>query len=241
MWPEPSQETGEDEDEKFQGFQENTSENNQVTSPHKLTGSRHTASSETPSALWPPPSRCNDPTLLRKTLPPTPAGEFHRTRQRSGPAPAPWTFSLVPAARKAPFPRHARGVHAALLGKDAFLWTPETSSSPMQVMHSGQEYHRSDAVSFSGHHMVSLCLIPVEATGICYPVSNPREMVSNILPQLLSPRATTTEAHVPQLLKPVSHKYRAHVPLLLKPTHLEPVLHNKRSHRNEKPAHRKQE
>ena len=41
-------------------------------------------------------------------------------------------------------------------------------------------------------------------------------------PQLLSPRATTTEAREPQILKPV---------------HLEPVLRNKRSHCNEKPAH----
>ena len=30
-------------------------------------------------------------------------------------------------------------------------------------------------------------------------------------------------------------------PQLLKPTRLEPVLHNKRSHRNEKPAHRNEE
>ena len=45
-------------------------------------------------------------------------------------------------------------------------------------------------------------------------------------PQLLSPRATTTEAHEPQLLKPVR---------------LEPVLRNKRSHLNEKPAHRSEE
>ena len=41
-------------------------------------------------------------------------------------------------------------------------------------------------------------------------------------PQLLSPRATTTEARAPQLLKPAC---------------LEPMLRNKRSHRNEKPAH----
>ena len=31
------------------------------------------------------------------------------------------------------------------------------------------------------------------------------------------------------------------MPQLLKPTHLEPVVHNKRSHRNEKPAHRNKE
>ena len=42
-------------------------------------------------------------------------------------------------------------------------------------------------------------------------------------------------------LEPVSHKYGAHVPQLLKPTHLEPMLCNKRSHRNEKPVHRKEE
>ena len=37
--------------------------------------------------------------------------------------------------------------------------------------------------------------------------------------------------------KPVCHNYWAHVPQLLKPTRLEPVLHNKRSHHNEKPSH----
>ena len=42
-------------------------------------------------------------------------------------------------------------------------------------------------------------------------------------------------------LEPVSHNYWAHVPQLLKPTRLEPVLHNKRSHRNEKPVHRNKE
>ena len=41
-----------------------------------------------------------------------------------------------------------------------------------------------------------------------------------------SPQATTTEACKPRLLKL---------------THLEPVLRNKRSHRNEKPVHRKEE
>ena len=38
-------------------------------------------------------------------------------------------------------------------------------------------------------------------------------------------------------LEPVSHNYWAHEPQLLKPAPLEPVLRNKRSHRNEKPAH----
>ena len=38
-------------------------------------------------------------------------------------------------------------------------------------------------------------------------------------------------------LEPASHNYWAHVPRLLKPTRLEPMLRNKRSHRNEKPAH----
>ena len=42
-------------------------------------------------------------------------------------------------------------------------------------------------------------------------------------------------------LGPACHNYWAHVPQLLKPTHLEPVLRNKRSHRNEKPAHRNEE
>ena len=45
-------------------------------------------------------------------------------------------------------------------------------------------------------------------------------------------------ARAPQLL---SLHSRAHEPQLLKPERLEPVLPNKRSHRNEKPAHRKEE
>ena len=41
--------------------------------------------------------------------------------------------------------------------------------------------------------------------------------------------------------KPVCHNYWARVLQLLKPLRLEPVLHNKRSHRKEKPAHHKEE
>ena len=42
-------------------------------------------------------------------------------------------------------------------------------------------------------------------------------------------------------LEPVSHNYWASEPQLLKSIPLEPVLCNKRSHRNEKPAHRDEE
>ena len=42
-------------------------------------------------------------------------------------------------------------------------------------------------------------------------------------------------------LEAASHNYWALVPQLLKPVRLEPVLHNKRSHRNEKAAHRKED
>ena len=45
-------------------------------------------------------------------------------------------------------------------------------------------------------------------------------------------------AHAPQLL---SLHSGACEPQLLKLTRLEPVLRNRRSHRNEKPAHRKEE
>ena len=46
--------------------------------------------------------------------------------------------------------------------------------------------------------------------------------------------------------KPMRHNYRAssleaRKPQLPKPMHLEPVLHNKRSHLNERPAHRNEE
>ena len=43
-----------------------------------------------------------------------------------------------------------------------------------------------------------------------------------------------SRARAPQLL---SLRSKARVPQLLKPVHLEAVLSNKRSHRNEKPAH----
>ena len=42
-------------------------------------------------------------------------------------------------------------------------------------------------------------------------------------------------------LEPASHNYWAHVLQLLKPARLEPVLRSKRSHRNEKLAHRSEE
>ena len=42
-------------------------------------------------------------------------------------------------------------------------------------------------------------------------------------------------------LEPVSHNYWACVLRLLKPVRLEPVLCDKRSHRNEKPAHHNEE
>ena len=42
-------------------------------------------------------------------------------------------------------------------------------------------------------------------------------------------------------LEPTSHNYWAHAPQLLKPAHLEPMLHNKRSHCNEKATHRSEE
>ena len=41
--------------------------------------------------------------------------------------------------------------------------------------------------------------------------------------------------------KPACHNYQAHVPQLLKSACLEPMLCNKRSHRNEKPAYHNEE
>ena len=48
----------------------------------------------------------------------------------------------------------------------------------------------------------------------------------------------SNKARVPQLL---SLRSRAREPQLLKPVSLEPVLHNKRSHRSEKSTHRNEE
>ena len=42
-------------------------------------------------------------------------------------------------------------------------------------------------------------------------------------------------------LEPASHNYWTRVPQLLKPARLDPMLCNKRSHRNEKPAHLNEE
>ena len=42
-------------------------------------------------------------------------------------------------------------------------------------------------------------------------------------------------------LEPTSHNYWARMPQLPKPAHLEPILHNKRSHCNEKPTHHNEE
>ena len=42
-------------------------------------------------------------------------------------------------------------------------------------------------------------------------------------------------------LEPASHNYWARAPQLLKPACPEPMLHNKRSHRNEKPMNRNEE
>ena len=42
-------------------------------------------------------------------------------------------------------------------------------------------------------------------------------------------------------LEPMHHNYWALVPQLLKAVRLEPVLRNKRSHRNEKPVHLNEE
>ena len=52
-------------------------------------------------------------------------------------------------------------------------------------------------------------------------------------------RATKPMRHnyCARALEPASHNYRAHVPQLTELTRLEPVLHNTRSHHNEKPVH----
>ena len=50
------------------------------------------------------------------------------------------------------------------------------------------------------------------------------------------PVAKNPPANVGDALEPVSHNYWAHGLHLLEPKHLEPVLHNKRSHCKKKPA-----
>ena len=52
---------------------------------------------------------------------------------------------------------------------------------------------------------------------------------------------TCRGATKPVRLQLLSLCSRAREPQLLKPAHLEPVLHNKRNHCNEKPAHRNEQ
>ena len=63
--------------------------------------------------------------------------------------------------------------------------------------------------------------------------------VSKPVPQLLSLCALEPVHHNYWVyaLEPASYNYWAREPQLLKPVRLEPVLRNKRSHRNEKPTH----
>ena len=70
----------------------------------------------------------------------------------------------------------------------------------------------------------------VQWLGICLPMQGTR------VRSLVQEDPTCRRA-----AKPVHHNYWACVPEVLKPGHLEPVLHNKRSHLYEKPAHHNEE
>ena len=60
-------------------------------------------------------------------------------------------------------------------------------------------------------------------------------------PACLRPTKPVCHSYWACALEPTSHNYWARVLQLLKPVHLEPMLCNKRSHCDEKPAHRKEE
>ena len=68
-----------------------------------------------------------------------------------------------------------------------------------------------------------------------------RPMRHNYWACVLEPLSDNYWVCTPQLLKPARRNYWTHVLQLLKPPHLEPMLFNKRIHRNEKPAHHNKE
>ena len=89
---------------------------------------------------------------------------------------------------------------------------------------------------FSGAFLVAQWL------RICLPVQGTR--VQALVREDPTCRGTAKPVHHNYwacALEPASHNYWARVPQLLKPVRLEPVLCNKRSHRNEKPTHRNKE
>ena len=92
---------------------------------------------------------------------------------------------------------------------------------------SEREYQRKLTAGTSlGAQLLRICL-PMQGTPI------------RALPWSGRPhRPRSNKVHAPQLL---SLRSRAHEPQLVKPVRLEPVLLNKRSHRNEKPAPRNEE
>ena len=68
-------------------------------------------------------------------------------------------------------------------------------------------------------------------------VKNPPANAGDIWVQALVQEGPTCR----RATKPVRHNYWARMPQLLKPAHPEPMLHNKRSHCNEKPVHHNEE
>ena len=124
-------------------------------------------------------------------------------------------------------------VHISLIGHNLDNWYREGNKSWKKLMHSTDCWASLVAqwlrirLPMQGHGFKSWSGKIPHATEQLSPCITTTE------PVLWSPLATTPE--------PASHNYWAPVPQLLKPAHLEPVLHNKRSHCNEKPAHRNEE
>ena len=85
---------------------------------------------------------------------------------------------------------------------------------------------------FPGGPVVKICL-PMQGTRV-------RSLVRED-PTCRAATKPTCHNYWACTLEPTCHNYWAHVPQLLKPTRLEPLLCNKRSHRNEKPEHRNEE
>ena len=79
-------------------------------------------------------------------------------------------------------------------------------------------------------------------------VKNPPAIAGDMVQALVQEDPTSWGATNPVhhnlwacILEPMSHNYGARMPQLLKPMHIEPVLHSKRSHLSEKPAHHNEE
>ena len=148
---------------------------------------------------------------------------------------------------------HCLAVSPSPKGQQAFRterWLPMSRGlSRKPVYHSPR--HARLSLQRSGQGLPSLITALVQNTSCKVNIYQKRENRTSLVAQWLGiclPRQGTQGQSLVQehftrhgAAKPVRPNYRAHMLQLLKPAHLEPGLHNKRSHCSEKAEHRDEE